>query len=235
MSPHDLLYLFILLVVLALPALLALKWGDRIAEAWDRRRLRRQRRRRVPLPRTLPGQDELLSSLRAAEERSEALDLRISERLLDLQRLTVDAYRQRRSGSATDLLKPAESLEALTVKKEDRLNLLLDIACLQSDRIDAMASEVEALAQAAGWGVAPPRTDQEKTPVPQDPPQEPPSPAADRLLKKIEEASRKRRSIDKRLMQMKSWRPPGRTPPQSQPPPKPDAGQKGSHLDITIQ
>ncbi|OGG52203.1 MAG: hypothetical protein A3F84_03840 [Candidatus Handelsmanbacteria bacterium RIFCSPLOWO2_12_FULL_64_10] len=232
---YDILYILALFVALALPALLALKWGDRIAEAWDRRRLRRQRRRRIPLPRALPGQDELLTGLRAAEERSETLDLQISERLLDLQRLTVDAYRQRRSGSATDLLKPAEALEALTVKKEDRLNLLLDLACLQSDRIDAMTAEVEALSQVAGWGAAPPRTDQEKAPVLPAPTQEPPPSAADQLLKKIEEASRKRRSIDERLKQMKSWRPPGRTPPRSQPPPDLDAGQKGSRFDTTIQ
>ncbi|MSS70063.1 MAG: hypothetical protein EXS64_01090 [Candidatus Latescibacteria bacterium] len=169
---HDTLYILALLVFLALPVLLALKWGDRLAEAWDRRRLRRLRRRRrsPPLPpEALPGQDVLLTGLKAAEERSEAIDLQISERLLDLQRFTVNAYKQRQSGSASDLLKPAGDIEALAVKKEGRLNFLLDIACLQSDRIDAMTAEVEALSQIAGWD--PPRTDPE---TPETPRQEVP-------------------------------------------------------------
>lgn len=234
MSLHDLLYLFALLVFLALPVLLALRWGDRLAEAWDRRRLRRRRRRRSPLPpETLPGQDALLTGLKAAEERCEAIDLQISERLLDLQRLTVNAYKQRRSGTASDLLKPAGALGTLTVKKEERLNLLLDIACLQSDRIDAMTAEAEALSQAAGQ--APPRTDQEVRTDREISLQEAPASAADQLLKRIEEASQKRRSIDERLKKIKSWKPPARNP-QSQPPPsEPDAGQKGSRFDVTIQ
>lgn len=228
MSNHDLIYLFTLLLLLGLPVTLALWWGDRVAEAWDRWKLRRRQggRNRTPLPRTLPGREELLTTLRSAEDRCAAIDRQISERLLDLQRFTVNAWRQRRAGTTADLLKPAGVLTTLVPRKEEALHLLLDVACLQSDRIDAMVAEVEALSGAVGWD-----------PAREAPPSGRPFPVAetnpaDLLLRRIEEAARRRRTIDERLKQMKSWKPPQR--PSSQPPPA-DAGSKGSRLDVTIQ
>ena len=233
MSRHDLLYILTLLLLLGVPVTLALWWGDRVAEAWDRWKLRRRQRRRnrTPLPRTLPGREELLTALRTAEDRCTVIDNQISERLLDLQRLTVSAWKQRRIGTASDLLKPAEILTAQVPRKEETLNLLLDVACLQSDRIDAMAVEVDALSQAIGWGSAPSPESPSPRRLPLSP--EASDAPADQLLKRIEEASRKRRAIDERLKQMKSWKPAQRTPP-SQPPPS-DAGSKGARFDVTIQ
>lgn len=229
MSLQDLLYLLCLLLVLGLPVTLALWWGDRIAEAWDRRKLRRRQRRRTPLPRVLPGQDELLSAVQAAERRCEDIDLQISERLLGLQRLTVNAWRQRRSGAGADLLKPAEALASQSVRKEEALGFLLDVACLQSDRIDAMDAEVDALSQALDR-IPPVGAPRQGDPLAQSQPGNSPS---DQLLKKIEQAGRRRRSIDERLKQMKSWKPLPNAA-ASQPPPA-DAGPKGSRFDMTVQ
>jgi hypothetical protein len=232
---HDLFYLLVLLAFLTLPALLALKWGDRLAEAWDRRRLRRRgaRPRRASLPKALLSRDDLLAGLKAAEARGEGFDLRIRERLIDLQGLTLGAWKGRRSGSASDLLGPVATLENRAVRREETLGTLLDIACLQSDRIDAMTAEVDALSRALGSGPAPPAGS------PPAGPDRPPEPSgatpADQLLRRIDEAARRRRAIDERLKQMKSWKPPGRGAPAGNPPPDAAEGRKGSRFDVTVR
>ena len=235
MDFNDLFYLFVLLLFVALPVVLALTCGDRIGEAWERNRLRRHRRRhyRRSLSVSLPLREEFRSPLKAAEDRCEAIDAQISERLLSLQGLTVRAYRNRRSGSSRDLLLPSKKVKSLALSKEETINFLLDLACLQSDRIDAMVLEVDALSKAVGW------------PQPETGPsgvrdlsagKTPQTAAAERLLKRIHEAGQKRRSIDERLKQFKSWRPP---PPGTSEtrdtPPDEDAGAKGSLFDVTIR
>ena len=235
---HDLIYLLAMLLFLVLPILLAMKWGDPITDRLDRRRLRRRgmRRNRISLPETLKGPDELLTHIKEAEERCENADLRIGERLLDLKRLTINAYKLRRNGTARDIISPSEMLETLTIRKEASLNFILDIACLQSDRIDAMVLEVDALSKAADWspellsaGKGPPDPVVGALSGPSY------TPAAERLLKRVQDANKKRRTIDERLKEIKSWKPPDRNPQPQSPPHESDAGEKGTRFDVTSQ
>ncbi len=238
MIKHDMIYFLAMLLFLVLPILSAMKWGDPIADRLDRRRLRRRgiRRNRISLPETLKGPDELLTHIKEAEERSEKVDLRIGERLLDLKRLTINAYKLRRNGTARDIISPSEMLESLTIRKEASLNFILDIACLQSDRIDAMVLEVDALSKAADWspellssGKGPP------DPVAGALSGQSYTPAAERLLKRVQDANKKRRTIDDRLKEIKSWKPPDRNPQPQSPPHEPDGGIKGTRYDVTLQ
>ena len=139
---------------------------------------------RLRSTRRLPVREDVLQRLMKGDARLDQLEQQIADSLQQLSRLPHPST----SNRLVDAAKVVQSMEAPLLTRESHFNTYLDAAWLQSETIDLLTGEIDLLKQMAEIP--------SQTPVPRSAPA---TSASERLLQNLEQARKKRVSIDYKL------------------------------------
>ena len=184
-------YFLAFALMVAGPILLAWYFGDQILDFVSRRRSKLERRQRHRATSSLPVRDEVLRTLLDVEEKRNRIDDQVASALA--------RYREMLRTRRIDLLPtrhPAsgvEGMEQALLKRESRFNAFLDLAWMQSEALELVSQELRLLRDLAGLPA---------TGTPER--ASPPSHAAKQLLDRLDRATRRRDSIDRRISRIGS-------------------------------
>ena len=178
-------YLLLVVCLTVIPILIAWAKGDRILDALARRQRIRSQLRRRRITRSLPVRADIVEALLKAEERRDTIEDRISQSLLRFREFSAPGP------SESEREDGLEQTAQLLLLRESRFNAYRDLAWLQSETIEALAEEADALRKVAGIGDAASRP-----PQPEAASRETPAAA---LLESLSAAAARRQAVDHRL------------------------------------
>ena len=178
-------YLILLLALVVGPVLLAWLKGDQILDRLATTRDYQKQRQRRRTTTALPIQANITQTLLGVESRRDHIDNCIGEKLSAFREIS-ETFRSPTSQHTTGAT--IDEMEQILLARESQFNTYLDIACLQSETIDLLTREIDLLKQMAEIP--------SQTPVPRSAPA---TSASERLLQNLEQARKKRVSIDDKL------------------------------------
>lgn len=199
-------YLLLFVCLTAGPILVAWIKGDRILDGLARRRRIRGQLKRRRATRSLPVRSDILSTLLTAEENRDRIEEEIGHSLVRFRNLPAP---RTPAAERDDVL---EQTAQLLLTRESRFSEYLDLAWLQSETIEVLTREVNALRQIADVG--------KETLRPAPAPRPSPGSAAEQLLANLDAATNRRETVDRKLRDIL----PARVP-----------NDQGARFDTTIE
>ena len=199
----HLMYILLLVCLTVAPILIAWTKGDRILDSLARRRRVRSQIRRRRITRSLPVRSDILEALLKAEDNRDRIEEQISHSLARFRSLPDPG------APATERDDFLEHTAQLLLTRESRFNDYLDLAWVQSETIEVLTREADALRQIAGIG--------KDALKPADPPS---ASAAQQLLANLDAATDRRATVDRKLRDIR---------------PAHTAGEHGTRFDTTLE
>lgn len=179
------LYIFLFVILLTGPILVAWFKGDLIIDMLAARNRQRQKNKRQKATRALPVREDVVNALLKAEAKRDQIDDHVGEALANFRQVMEEGRDLIAHQAATAAL---DDVEQVVLSRESHFANYLDIACLQSETLDIMIEEIELLRDMA-------EIDRQSKAS---------SPAAERLMGSIEEALQKRKAVDQKLNRLGS-------------------------------
>ncbi len=181
----QVIYLLLLICLTIVPILLAWAKGDLILDAFARRRRIRNQLRRRRITQSLPVRTDIVEALLKAEERRDRIEERIGRSLVRFRDLPADGPEE---GHRDNIF---ERTGQLLLLRESKFSTYLDLAWLQSETIEVLVQEAEALRQVADIQPDALRSSQTSPPHTASP--------AETLLNNLDAAASRRKAVDLRL------------------------------------
>ena len=202
----HIIYLFLFACLTAGPILVAWIKGDRILDGLARRRRIRSQLKRRRATRSLPVRSDILSTLLTAEENRDRIEEEIGHSLVRFRNLPAP---RTPTAERDDVL---EQTAQLLLTRESRFSEYLDLAWLQSETIEVLTREIDALRQIADVGKETLRSAPAPGPSAGS--------SAEQLLANLDAATNRRETVDRKLRDIL----PARAP-----------NDQGARFDTTIE
>jgi hypothetical protein len=178
-------YLFFFVCLTAGPILIAWIKGDRILDSLARRRRIRGQLKRRRGTRALPIKSDILNALLTAEENRDRIEEQISHSLVRFRNLP---DHRAPAAERDDVL---EHTAQLLLTRESRFSDYLDLAWLQSETIEVLTREIDALRKIANVGKDALKPTAVSGPAAGS--------AAKQLLANLDAAASRRETVDRKL------------------------------------